>query len=156
MNEAEKIFLMMLAGGVEATEDENKIGRFDIRQGEVRVDVKAMKRINRSDEQPSTDFHYVEFKNINGDYGWVYGYADFIAFETEHSFIMVHRERLLGWCMAKIVSKEILSTPQEYKWYRRENRSDLMTLIPVLDLMKISTCKYGKKAKGVDLSKLIR
>ena len=48
---------------------------------EIRVDTKAMKKVSRNDNKFRTDLVWVEFKNVRGDIGWLYGDAELIAFD---------------------------------------------------------------------------
>ena len=43
------------------------------------VEVKAMKRISRASPKPQSKWLWVEFKNVTGGPGWLYGSAVFIA-----------------------------------------------------------------------------
>ena len=63
------------------------------------VDVKSRKRIDRSDNDFNDEWVWIEFKNVRGKEGWIHGIADFIAFETEDSFILSYRKELCDWCL---------------------------------------------------------
>ena len=45
-----------------------------------KIDVKARKRVARKDSDVQDDLVWLEFKNVQGKIGWVYGKADWIAF----------------------------------------------------------------------------
>ena len=47
------------------------------------VDVKTMKRTSRSDANAQDKWIWIEFNNVNGNDGWLYGEADYIAFERK-------------------------------------------------------------------------
>lgn len=94
-------------------------------------DVKARKKIARADESAQDDWIYVEFKNVRGDAGWLYGKANFIAFEMSDSFMIVHRRSLALYCEA-VVHRDIkVSAPHlcQYKSYTRKGRDDEISLI---------------------------
>lgn len=55
------------------------------------VDVKSMKRMYNILQ---TDKTVVEFKNVLGNAGWIYGKADLIAFQTPEGFLIFDREEL--------------------------------------------------------------
>jgi len=102
------------------------------------VDVKAAKKINRSDDKPSYDWTWVEIRNVRGNDGWLKGKADYMAFEQKDHFIIVKRDELRKWCKKKIDLKTRVSTPEEAKYtlYTRKGRKDIISLINLNDLKK--------------------
>lgn len=48
-------------------------------------DVKSMKKSNRKDSTVDDQIHWIELQNVRGNPGWIYGKADFIAFELMNS-----------------------------------------------------------------------
>lgn len=133
---AEKRFASLLFCPVAATRDENVFEHWDVADGKLKYDVKAMKKFRRSGDYPTDRIHYVELKNVNGEKGWLYGKADYIAFETRSYWVIVSRQKLQD--MIEGIDMEICSEPQIYKLYTRRNRSDLMTVVPTIDLIAIS------------------
>lgn len=111
----------------------------------IKIDVKGLKKINRSDENVQDDYHFVEIKNVNGDNGWLYGQATYFAFELFEYFIFVDKEKLQKH-IAEKVKKEHVQFPKDavYKLYQRDGRKDLMTLIPTKDLLLLSDLKHKK------------
>lgn len=101
----------------------------------MRFDVKAMKKVNRSDDKPNENIHYVELKNVQGHPGWLYGEADYFAFETEEYFILVNKVLLQNFIKDKCAAKEWCEKPELYKLYQRKDRLDIMTLVKTIDLM---------------------
>ena len=102
------------------------------------VDVKARKRISRDGEQQD-EWMWVEFKNVLGLIGWLYGKADLIAFELENDFIIVKRKDLLDLC-EKIVDKTKIVTSAKlakYVGYKRFKRKDLISLINISDIKSL-------------------
>ena len=59
-----------------------------------KIDVKARKRVSRTDEDVQDELVWLEFKNVQGKQGWIYGKADIIAFEREEDFLLVKRDDL--------------------------------------------------------------
>ena len=51
------------------------------------VDIKARKKTRRSDNNAQDDWIWIEFQNVRGNTGWLYGEADCIAFETQDNFV---------------------------------------------------------------------
>jgi hypothetical protein len=111
-------------------------------------DVKAMKKINRYDASSQDALVYVEFKNVNGNPGWLYGKADFIAFEKTDSFCVVQRKGLASYCEQNVV-REFVDYPRQalYKYYRRSGRKDLISLIE-FDRIPKKIMSVWKKVSG--------
>ena len=97
----------------------------------VSLDVKAKKKINRYDSNSQSDYTYVEFQNVRGNKGWLYGKADIIAFETDDTFVLVEREGLASYCEKVVDFKTKVGRASEslYKIYSRSDRNDLISMI---------------------------
>lgn len=103
----------------------------------VKYDVKA---IPHQDSVPyKNGLRWVEVRNVNGDTGWLAGKADFIAFEEPSYWIIVWRELLYNHVMNNTSGStnkaEFKTNPVPYRWHTRDGRNDLVTLVPVLDLI---------------------
>ena len=129
-----------------STKEEDIYEHWDVKMS-IKVDVKAMKKINRSDESPNENVHYVELKNVHGKNGWLYGDADYFAFETEDYFIMVSKLKLQEFIANKCKTKELCKSPELYKLYSREGRMDLITLVKTIDLFYLSDKIVNKDGK---------
>lgn len=108
---------------------------------EVKIDVKALKRINRKDNEQNSNYIWVEFKNVQGRNGWLYGDNDYIAFQNnDNSFSLVETDKLANMCENKcnngITTK---STDVLYKRYTRKGRKDELSMIKFEDLKE---CGY--------------
>ena len=101
-------------------------------------DVKAMKKINREDNEPNENIHYIELKNVQGKPGWLYGKADCFAFEMKDQYIVVDKEPLQEFITNKCKDKITCIRPELYKLYRRDGRKDLMVLVETSELIKIT------------------
>lgn len=107
------------------------------------VDVKAKKKFTKEDKEV-----WIEFKNVNGNKGWIYGNATMIAFERENDFILVGRSKLKDLCESLVD----LNNPTKdkynalYKAYTRENRKDVISKIMFKDI--IDNLKYTKIDKN--------
>lgn len=101
-------------------------------------DVKSRKRTNRNDKNFNDDWIWIEFKNVQGKKGWLYGDADYIAFERENSFLVVQREELAKLCekMVDLKSKVTHAKQAKYKSYTRWKRKDVLSQIQVKDIIK--------------------
>jgi len=133
---AEKRFAMTLYKSIFATTHENIHEHWDVRDEEFKYDVKAMKRCNRGDSEPTDRIHYIELKNVQGKKGWLYGDADYIAFETRAHWVLVSRPRLQKWIDS--IDKPMSNKKEIYKLYSRVGRADVMTIVPTMDLIAIS------------------
>ena len=107
------------------------------------VDVKARKRKSRSSDEYDDKYIWVEFKNVRGKKGWLYGKADKIAFETERGFLMVDRAELAKWCEEKVDFKRFARKAHTaiYKVYTRKGREDLISRIKIDDVRGLDSCK---------------
>ena len=106
------------------------------------VDIKARKKTSRSDSDAQDEWIWIEFQNVRGNLGWLYGEADNIAFETQNSFVIVDRKSLIDYVenavdMAKPVRKSYLA---KYKTYQRAGRNDLLTMVELSKI--IENCKH--------------
>lgn len=108
-------------------------------------DVKAKKKISRSDAESQDEWVFVEFKNVRGNDGWLKGKADFIAFETNNSFVIVKRKKLLEYCN-DVVTMERVRDPYEchYKRYTRSGRKDEISLIKLEEIPKDYKISWDK------------
>jgi hypothetical protein len=97
-----------------------------------KVDVKAVK---------DSKTIWIEFKNVQGKKGWLYGDCTHIAFERPKGFILVKRTDLVTLC-DNLVDKSIMVDSAKdslYKMYSRTKwgRHDLLTTILPKDLLTI-------------------
>lgn len=104
----------------------------------ISFDVKAMKKISRKDSSSQDELIYVEFKNVRGNPGWLYGKATCIAFETQDSFILVERKGLVKFCEENVDFKSFANRASDclYKLYRREGRKDLISMVELNKIPK--------------------
>ena len=83
---------------------------------------------------------WVEFKNVQGNEGWLYGGAKIIAFDMpeEGGFSVVDREELAFFC-DKYVSKEKVQNKNEayLKRYTRKDRKDEISIVKLHDLKSL-------------------
>ena len=111
------------------------------------VDVKARKKVSRRDAFYQDQLIWVEFKNVSGKLGWLYGLSDFIAFETESSFVLAFRKELADWCEAHIDLDREVRSPRKalYSAYTRKGKQDLLSLIKLEDVKKLPNTAIWKK-----------
>ena len=88
----------------------------------IKVDVKAMKKLNRHHTEPNPEWHWIEISSGYGDgKGWVYGsHADLVAFEMPETWILVQLKTLQEWLSTKI-EKTWVTRPEDakYRLYKR-------------------------------------
>lgn len=113
---------------------------------ETKIDVKSIKKQSREDLTYNENFHWVEIKNVNGDNGWLYGLADYFAFETDDYWIIVEKGRLQDF-IDKKCDKNIGKTKDPYCFFSRKDRKDIIVKVKTLDLVFISSKLLTKYAK---------
>lgn len=107
-----------------------------------KIEVKGLKRVNRNDNNQQSEWICIEIKGITGYPGWIYGKADYIAFETENGFMLINRVKLVDYVenTVDILSEPLLS-PREnkklYTLYRRFGRKDKFIYFKKTDLEDI-------------------
>jgi hypothetical protein len=123
----------------EANTNQDIYEHWDVALYDTKFDVKGLRKKNRHDEEYDENIHWVELKNVNGSDGWLYGQSDFIVFETFDYWIVVNRQKLIKLIEIKCTDRERFYTePMLYKFYRRSNRRDTITLVKTVDLCKNS------------------
>ncbi len=113
-----------------------------------KVEVKAMKRIQRTDNDVQDEWIWIELHGVRpNERGWLYGSkADIIAFEMKDSFIIVRREHLIE-LVERIVdfdSQANFTREAKYKIYQRPGRPDKITLIESKHLRTIKHTEWKK------------
>lgn len=102
------------------------------------VDVKAMKSMNRG-EYATDKFILVEFQNVKGDHGWLYGKATNIAFKMKDRFLIVNRESLakLAESLVDVNLPPLKATNNKdiYRTYQRDGRQDKFAFILSMDIL---------------------
>jgi hypothetical protein len=106
---------------------------------DVYIDVKGAKKHNREDTSVNYDIHYVEFMNVKGKLGWLYGKAHYFAFETKNTWLIVDRIKLIEWLDTLPVKSS--AEKKLYHLYDRSNygRNDLMMLVETSKLEDLAT-----------------
>ena len=110
------------------------IDYFITKKHKISVDVKGLKR---------DDMVYVEFKNVAGKTGWIYGLSDCIAFMFSTEIIIVYRKKLLEFVesVMDVTVRPYRMPPEEgvyYKMYGRTGRRDRYTVIKKEDLLNMT------------------
>ncbi len=141
-SDAEKAFVRCMKSHdikcEKSTNTQDRIEHWDYKiKGEHRIEVKARKKWRRGAANASDDIIYVEFRGITGHAGWLYGKADFIAFERPNGFMFVTRPALVE--LAEIsVMDEWSDRPKLYRRYKRVDRPDeCVTVLPISDVLSL-------------------
>lgn len=113
---------------------------FHVAQGNMKfsVEVKSRKKIKRADGKVNDEYLWIEFKNVRGMRGWLYGSADFVAFERENDFLMVNRKTLARLCekLCDLTKLNVDIKLPLYTGYQRRDRNDLLSLIKISDILE--------------------
>ena len=109
-------------------------------------DIKARKKISRTSDSYSDDLVWIEFKNVAGNQGWLYGASDYIVFERENDFVIVPRGNLVSLC-ERLVSNVTVDKSKDclYKKYSRKDRRDELSLIKMKDITENIKVSIWKK-----------
>jgi len=139
-----------------SSETEDMYEHIDVHIGEMSVDIKGLKRVNMKDAAANPDIHWVEFQNVRGNKGWIYGGASHIAFELVDTYLLIEREVLYQFCKEKIVDRKVKSTKGLYTLYRRKGTLDVISLILTEDLLKLPHNHINKNEVYEDEKKFLK
>jgi hypothetical protein len=81
---------------------------------------------------------WVEFKNVRGNDGWMYGKADWIAFELPEvcGFVMVLRKELASLAESIVDPVFVDKKDADRKYYQRKDRLDVISRLWLDDLKR--------------------
>jgi Holliday junction resolvase-like predicted endonuclease len=99
-----------------------------------KFEVKAAKKDDRNDNKASFEMTWIELKGIKGYSGWVYGQADYFAFEQKEGFIISKRKDIVDLILQKLVDNNFERGKGMYQIYGREGREDIIVKILFKDL----------------------
>lgn len=104
------------------------------------IDVKGPRKNKRDDKDYDDTINWIELANVQGNKGWIYGDAAYIAFVTKKSVLFVPRKEIARMVEEKILGKETVhSVPSMcYVPYQRMGRLDKIVKVPTEDLRKIA------------------
>ena len=128
----------------EATVDQNRHEHWDVKgilrnisDKHLKFDVKARKRINRTDHEFQDTYTWIEGTDIKGNPGWVKGQADYICFELEKHWLIVRRLNLMNFILDRLEMNGFRQGRGIYEIYTRPNAKDKITLAIVDDLARL-------------------
>lgn len=127
---------------------------------EFKVDVKGLKKNKRSDSKVDDTIHWIEIQAVSSNpdklrKGWLYGKADYFAFEQLDSWIMVKKHNLQLLTYEKCIKHGKVARGNWdalYKKYTRVDkegvsRNDIMTKVKTEDLLQYSTRVIKKRSE---------
>ena len=124
----------------EASKEDDIYRHIDIWVGANSFDVKAAKKTNRSDLLPNYDIHWIELRNVHGDKGWLFGQADYIAFELETTWCSCPRISLIRSLKGKIDFSNFTTNRDDmFRVYRRKDRLDAIVKVDSDFLTKVTS-----------------
>lgn len=87
---------------------------------------------------------WVELRNVNGKPGWLYGGADYIAFDMVDmkGFAIVNRLDLYNQVIAKTKAEFVTKDKALHKLYTREGRHDIITQMLWNDVFYLNSFKF--------------
>ncbi len=137
-------FAKLFASTSPSNEGEDMYEHWDLKVS-VKIDVKSLKKQSREDITYSEIFHWVELKNVRGKRSWLYGDADYFAFELEDYWVIVEKIRLQDFIANKCKGKQVGASKDPYELYQRKNRKDVVVKVKSIDLMVIASKIINKK-----------
>lgn len=92
---------------------------------------------------------WVEIKNVRGDKGWLYGDADWIAFDMPEvqGFMCVSREELKEFIEGNVTKRYVSKKDSYLKLYQRKDRKDVITKIVITDLIGLPSLEVVKYSR---------
>lgn len=137
-----------------STLNENKMSRIDFFLEKNNIlksfDVKARKKISYKDSSYNDNWTWVEFMTADGFPGWLYGEADYIAFEKKDSFLLVDRISLKNLSESLVDKKKEfakLAWDAKYRIYQRRDNEEI-ALIKTDDIKRLNRISIWDKNNG--------
>ena len=96
-------------------------------------DVKGARKNKRSDKMSTYNNTWLEFQNVNGKLGSLYGEQDYFAFELEQAWAIVRREEILKNTLNNIKDNTIytVNPNKDFLYYQRNGRKDKIVRVPM-------------------------
>jgi hypothetical protein len=153
---------------IKSTDDEDRYDHFDchvciIENGfivrKLKIELKGRKYSSKGNRGiPKEERQYIEFMNVSGEIGWLFGEADYIAVEGDgEMFYIIDRQDMIKFSekLFKVdLSKSISNIEKQfsrYTWvhkpthhelYRRYKRKDLVTMISMDEVKSLAKCIF--------------
>lgn len=94
---------------------------------------------------------WVEFKNVRGNPGWLYGGATIIAFDMpeEGGFSIVDRQELAFFCEKHVKDEVVTNKNDAYlKKYTRKDREDVISILKLHDIKNLVSYRVWEYDKN--------
>lgn len=136
---------------VKSTVEDDRHRHFDFiitKNTPLRIEVKGLKRFPiLNNDRTTNHFLLIEWANVNGKQGWIFGDADLIAFEREDGFMLIPRRHLME--VAKKLCKDGKNVARReemlYNYYTRDGRDDRVSAIMIDDIVATRQFKFWRK-----------
>ena len=123
---------------IKSSTQQDREEHFDFICNGKRVDVKARKNIGILNAgQTQDEYTVLELQDIKGKQGWLYGNADYIAFEIDYFFLVCPRMELVRYVQHNV--EDIFVTDLNdcvHKKYQRFSAEDIITVVPFHKIQK--------------------
>ena len=104
------------------------------------VDIKALKRLSRWDENVQEEWEWIEFHGVrHDDCGWLFGgKADLFAFERKDDFVIIKKDTLqyLANTLVDKSKRVQKASESKYKIYSRQGRHDSISMIEMKHIVR--------------------
>lgn len=104
---------------------------------ETRIDVKAIKNC----QQENDSYTIIEILDICAFEGWLHGMADYIAFQSGNSFVVVNRKELVKYHLENTKNEKVIFLKNAINKLYTRNSKDLISVVHFNDLKKLSKTK---------------
>ena len=133
--------ILVLDGAMGTMIQKHKLSESDFRGSRFANHTVDVKGNNLPDEI------WVEFKNVKGKDGWLYGGATIIAFDMpeEGGFAIVDRGELAFFCEKHVKNEKVTHKRDAYlKRYTRKDRKDVISILKLHDLKSLTSYRVWK------------
>ena len=88
-------------------------------------------------QKPNSNIIFIEIKSVGGNKGWIYGDADYIAFQKPDGFLIFPRKNLQKFTDSNLEFMPLVEkSGLTWTTYSRKNRDDLVAIFPVNKLIE--------------------
>ena len=120
---------------IESTKEEDMFSHWDFKIQGYKYDAKSKKMTSVDGKK----YIWVEFRNVRGRKGWLFGEADFIAFDFGAFWVVAGRKKLLEAIKPRVDWDTMINEVDKkvpWKMYSREGREDGVMWIDTMCIMQ--------------------
>ena len=115
---------------MKSSTDQDRNGHFDFLVNDYKVDVKARKNMGVLNHD-FQKYCVLELQDVYGKRGWLYGDADYIAFEITNFFVVCPRLELVDYVEKHVKDEFVIDSNDAInKKYTRFGAVDIITAVP--------------------------